>query len=296
MAIYRLHAKVISRSRGQSIVACASYRSGEKMHDERTGEIYDYTKKQDVAFGEIILPEGAPSWMQDREKLWNAVELSEKRKDSQLAREIQLTLPRELSLSQNIELTREFVKNRFVSDGMVADINIHIPKASDGSLQPHAHVLLTMRAITQDGFGLKVRDWNDKNELENWRAAWAEYENRHLALNGYDIRVDHRSFKEQGIDLEPQKKIGIASAFYRGDSLKEHEEIARRNGEKLLEKPEMVFAVLTNQQSTFTHQDIARIVNRHTVDADQFQLVYEKVKASSELVFLGNDDKNRELG
>lgn len=294
MAIYRLESYIITRSQGKSIVACSAYRSGEKLYDERYDKLHDYTGKEDVAHNEILLPEGAPEWMRDRQTLWNFVEATEKRKDSQLAREILLALPRELTLSQNIQLTREFVQNRFVSCGMLADVSIHVPEASDGGLQPHAHVLLTMREIKEGRFGLKVREWNAKTELDLWRGEWGEYANKHLALNGHDIRIDHRSLKDQGIDLEPQKKIGVASAFYHGHSIEEHQEIARRNGEKLLEKPEIVFDVLTRQQSTFTHQDIARIVNRYTVDTDQFQAVYEKVKASLELVYLGKDDKNRE--
>lgn len=294
MAIYHLSAKVITRAKGQSVIACAAYRAGEKLNDERHGEIYDYTKKQDIAHSEILLPDNAPQWMRDRGKLWNAVEQSEKRKDSQLAREVQVALPRELTLSQNIELTREFVTNQFVSQGMVADFNIHVDKASDGDLQPHAHILLTMREIKAEGFGQKVREWNDKSNLQQWREQWAEYTNKHLALNGHDIVVDHRSLAEQGIDLEPQKKIGATTAFGRMAGYQDHIERATRNGEHLLEHPEIVLDVLTRQQSTFTHQDIARIVSRYTGDAEQFQSVYEKVKALPELVSLGVDDKNRQ--
>lgn len=294
MAIYHLSAKVVTRAKGQSVIACAAYRAGEKLYDERHGEVYDYTKKMDIAHGEILLPDNAPEWMQDRQKLWNGVELAEKRKDAQLAREVQVALPRELTLTQNIELTREFIKNQFVSNGMVADFNIHMDKASDGELQPHAHILLTMREVTANGFGGKVRQWNDKSNLQEWRQQWAEYTNKHLALNGHDIRIDHRTLAEQGIDLEPQKKIGTATAFHRQASYQDHLAIAGRNGEKLLNHPEIVLDVLTHQQSTFTHHDIARIVNRYTVDSDQFQMVYEKVKVSPELVYLGTDDKNRE--
>ena len=110
LAIYHLSAKVITRAKRQSVIACAAYRAGEKLYDERHGEVFDYTKKMDIAHGEIRSPDNAPEWMQDRQKLWNAVELAEKRKDAQLAREVQVALPRELTLTQNIELTREFIK------------------------------------------------------------------------------------------------------------------------------------------------------------------------------------------
>jgi Ti-type conjugative transfer relaxase TraA len=294
LAIYRLRASVISRSRGQSAIACAAYRAGEKLYDERLGTEYDYTRKQDIAHTEILLPENAPTWMGDRQKLWNVIEATEKRKDSQLAREVQLALPRELTLSQQIQLTREFVQDRFVSCGMVADVAIHVPKASDDELQPHAHVLLTMREIKNGGFGLKARAWNEKCELEMWRAEWCDYQNRHLALNGHDVRVDHRSLKDQGIDLIPQKKIGATGFFHRMSAYQDHLENSRVNGERLLAEPEIVLTVLTNQQSTFTHRDIARVVNRYTVDGEQFLAVYEKVKASQSLVALGQDNKHQE--
>lgn len=293
MASYRLSSKIISRSQGKNIVACAAYRAGEKLHDERTDEIYDYTRKQDVAYNTILLPEGAPEWMADRQRLWNVVESTEKRKDSQLAREVQLSLPRELTLSQNIQLTREFVKDQFVTCGMVADISIHIPKASDGGLQPHAHVLLTMREIQEQEFGLKAREWNNRCELKEWREEWGNYQNRHLALHGHDMRVDHRSLKDQGIDLLPQKKIGPTGLFHRMASYAEQRQRDFINGERLLQNPEIVLDVITRQQSTFTHNDIARVVNRYTLDSEQFLAVYEKVKALPLLVSLGQDDKGR---
>lgn len=294
MAIYYFDAKVISRSKGQSIVACAAYRSAEKLYDERYEKLYDYERKQGVKHSETLLPEGAPAWMKEREALWNSVEKAEKRIDAQLAREVKFSLPRELNLQQNIDLTREFVKNIFVSRGMAADYSIHIEKASDGGAQPHAHVLLTQRAITEQGFGNKVRDWNKKENLLMWRKDWADYENRHLALNGHDLRVDHRTLKEQGIDLIPQDKIGYVGSRERLEAYQQYLENTRLNGEKLLAQPEIVLDVLINQQSTFTHHDIARIVDRYTVDSDQFQSVYQKVKALPQLVSLGVDAKQRE--
>ncbi len=294
MAIYYFDAKIVSRSKGQSVVACAAYRAADKLYDARYEKEYDYQRKQGVEFTEILLPEGAPAWMGNREKLWNAVESRERRLDSQLAREVKFALPRELTLQQNIELTRHYVNDVFVSKGMVADVSLHVEKASDGGLQPHAHVLLTQREIVENGFGNKVRDWNKKENLIGWRKEWALYENHHLALNGHDLRVDHRTLKDQGIDLIPQDKIGSIYARERLDAYHRYLENTRENGERLLARPEIVFDVLTKQQSTFTHQDIARIVNRYTVDEDQFHAVYAKAKAFSELVLLGKDDKGHE--
>src|SRR5262245_13813269 len=139
MAIYHFSGTVISRSQGRSAVACAAYRAAERLRDERYEKTHDYTRKKDVAFTEILLPENAPDWMSNREKLWNAVEAGEKRKDAQLAREFNFSLPRELSLEQNIVLAKEFVEQQFVSRGMVADLCIHNDKTADGESQPHVH-------------------------------------------------------------------------------------------------------------------------------------------------------------
>ena len=141
MAIYHFSGTIISRSQGRSAVACAAYRSAERLVDERHKKTHDYTHKQDVAFTEILLPENAPSSMLNREKLWNMVEAIEKRKDAQLAREFNFALPCELTLEQNIVLARGFVKKAFVSQGMIADLCIHNDKTGDGQFQPHAHVM-----------------------------------------------------------------------------------------------------------------------------------------------------------
>ncbi len=294
MAIYHFSGTIISRSQGRSAVACAAYRSAERLHDEKYDKDHDYTQKQDVVHTEILLPAQAPDWMRDREKLWNAVEANEKRKDAQLAREFNFALPRELTLEQNIALAKEFVNQAFVSKGMIADLAVHNDKMPDGQLQPHAHVMLTLREVTPNGFGQKVREWNAKENLLLWREAWAEVANQHLFLHGHDWKIDHRTLQAQGIDLEPQYKIGAAVTQARLARLEDHQRIARENGEKILENPRIALDAMTCQQSTFTHQDLARFVNRHTVDAEQFQQVYDKIKGHEQLVSLGIDEQHRE--
>ena len=128
---------------------------GPSIYDKSQGLTFDYTRKKDLAHSEILLPENAPARLADRPTLWNEVEHAERRKDAQLAREIELALPAELTLNQNIELVREFVKTNFVDQGMIADVNIHTKKDN-----PHAHILLTTREVTEEGFGKKVRAWN----------------------------------------------------------------------------------------------------------------------------------------
>jgi len=293
MAIYHFSAQVISRSQGRSSVASAAYRSAEKLMDERTGLTHDFTKKSDVIEKDILLPKDAPDWMSNREKLWNGVELAEKRKDAQLTREINIALPRELSPEQNWDLLKSFVQKEFVDRGMVADVAFHRGHKG-GEDQPHGHVMLTMREVTAEGFGQKVRAWNDKALLNDWREHWAAHCNLELAKQGFDLRIDHRTLEAQGINLEAQSKIGPKEAQRAMARFAEHQELAERNGERLLKEPDIALTAITRQQSTFTHQDLARFVNRHTVDAAQFDAVYARVKSHPDLVLLGQDDRGRD--
>ncbi len=208
MAAYRFSAKVISRSSGRSATAAAAYRAAELIADERTGLVHDYARKAGVVHAEILAPDDAPDWMRDRAALWNAVEAAEKRKDAQLARELQLNLPHELDDDTRRELARSYIEQEFVARGMIADLAIHAPDRQSDRRNHHAHVMLTMRCLTGDGFGKKERDWNDRDLLENWREQWATYQNRALEAAGLDIRVDHRTLEAQGIDREPEPKLG----------------------------------------------------------------------------------------
>lgn len=140
----------------------------------------------------------------------------------------------------------------------------------------------------------KVDQHIPKENLLLWREAWVEMANKHLFLHGHDLKIDHRTLKEQGVELEPQHKIGAAVAQERLARLEDHQRIARENGDKLLVDPNIALTAITRQQSTFTHQDLARFVNRHTVDAEQFQAVYDKVKGCEQIVSLGLDEKQRE--
>lgn len=208
MAIYRLSAQVIGRSSGRSATAAAAYRAGEAMRDERTGQEHDYTRRRGVIHSEIVAPDNAPEWMKDRAQLWNAVEAAERRKDAQLSREIQLALPHELDDAQRRDLVRDFARAEFVSRGMVADIAIHEADAKGDDRNHHAHIMLTMRSLTDSGFGNKAREWNDEKLLEHWREAWGQAVNRELERAGLSERIDHRSYADRGIDREPEPKQG----------------------------------------------------------------------------------------
>lgn len=212
MADYRLSAQVISRGKGQSSVASAAYRAAARLDDPRTGEIHDYTRKGGVVFSAVLAPEDAPEWMRDRGQLWQGVEAAEKRRDAQLARELQLSLPHELTQEQRKELLLGFVRDQFVNQGMIADVAMHLPDRDGDARNHHAHVMLTMRELTGDGFGNKVRDWNSADTLQAWREQWAHHQNRALERHGHHARVDHRSYEAQGIDREPSQHLGPTAA------------------------------------------------------------------------------------
>ena len=204
MAIYHLSAKVISRAGGRSSVAAAAYRTAGRLRDDRQGLEHDYSRKGGVVHSEIMAPDNAPDWMHDRDQLWNAVEAVEKRRDAQLAREIEVALPRELDRGARLELLRGFVQREFVDRGMIADVAVHEGKARDGQSQPHAHVMLTMRELTGEGFGKKDRSWNAPDLLMGWRAAWARDANTALERAGRSERIDHRSLDVQRAEAEQQ--------------------------------------------------------------------------------------------
>lgn len=208
MADYRFSAKIIKRSNGQSAVASAAYRAGTRLVDDRTGEIHDYGRKGGVIHSVVMTPEATPEWMHDRAQLWNTVETVERRGDAQLAREIQLSLPHELDQAQRKALLLDFVQEQFVDRGMIADVAIHAPSDQGDQRNHHAHVMLTMRELTGDGFGKKARDWNSPDLLNEWREQWGVHQNRALERHGHNARVDHRSYEAQGIDREPTQHLG----------------------------------------------------------------------------------------
>jgi hypothetical protein len=196
MASYHLSVQIVKRSEGRSVVAMAAYRAGQKLKDVRRGNDADYSRKRGIVYSEIMAPAGSAAWLRDREKLWNAVETTERRKDAQLARELNLALPHEFNDAQRLDLVREFVAAQFVSRGMVADIAIHrpVPERGDDPRNFHAHVLLTLRQAQRDGLRrVKTREWNSDALLEVWRSAWADCQNAALERYGARERVDHRS-------------------------------------------------------------------------------------------------------
>ena len=211
MAIYHYSAKVFSRGNGQSAVAAMAYRARDILTDERTGMTHDYSRASGLVETEIITPDNTPAWMKDRKKLWNAVEKVEKRKDAQLCREIEVSLPHELNFEQRKNLVQGFVKEQFVNKGMIADMAYHAPGKEGDERNHHVHIMLTMRELTADGFGKKNRSWNDKNLLKHQRERWAYHVNQSLERAGLKERVDHRSFQERGINRQPTQHMGVSA-------------------------------------------------------------------------------------
>jgi ATP-dependent exoDNAse (exonuclease V) alpha subunit len=299
MAIYHFSAKVISRANGSSAAASAAYRSAERLHDERLDRDHDFTNKAGVVHSEVMLPDGAPERLGDRSTLWNEVEATELRKDAQLSREVEFAVPRELNQQQGIDLARDFVQSEFVDRGMIADLNVHWDMGADGMVKPHAHVMLTMREVGEDGFGEKVRDWNKTELVQVWREHWATHVNERLASLDIDARIDHRSLADQGINLEPQNKIGPAASRMEPDSLEperiaEHCDIARRNGEKIIAEPKIALDAITHQQATFTKRDLAMFIHRHSADKEQFDYALNAVQSSPDMIELGRDGRGDE--
>jgi len=204
------------------------------LPDERHDKVHDYSRRYGVLHSEIMAPDNAPAWMLDRAKLWNAVEAIEKRKDSQLARDILIGLPHELNDAQRLDLVRGFVREVFVDQGMIADVSIHLPGKHGDERNHHAHIMLTFRSVTAEGFGLKAREWNDRDQLCAWRQRWAEHENAALAKAGFQVRVDHRSLEAQGLDLEPEPKVGPVATDMERNGKRSHagdavREVRKRN-------------------------------------------------------------------
>jgi len=204
-----------------------------------------------VAHSEIILPENAPPEYADRQTLWNAVEKNEKRKDAQLSREIIVALPKELNLEEQISVMRQYIKENFVKKGMIADFSIH-----HNEKNPHAHIMLTMRNVSRNGFGLKNTDWNKKENLLSYRKAWTHIINNTLERKGLAERIDHRTLKEQGIDREPTIHMGHAATALERQGIHTkkgdyNREIKRRQTENLacgvaITTPECGVTKLTN--------------------------------------------------
>ncbi len=323
MAIMFVRAQVISRGAGRSIVSAAAYRHRARMMDEQAGTSFSYRGGAgELKHEELALPDEIPAWLRTAiegksvaaasEALWNAVDAFETRADAQLARELIIALPEELTRVENIALVQEFVRDNLTSKGMVADWVYH---DKDGN--PHIHLMTALRPLTEEGFGRKkvpvigedgeplrvvtpdrpngkivYKLWaGDKETMKAWKIGWAETANRHLALAGHDIRLDGRSYAEQGLDGIAQKHLGPEKAalarkgvemYFAPAGLARRQEMADR----LLADPELLLKQLGNERSTFDEKDIAKALHRYVDDPTDFANIRARLIASDDLILL----------
>ncbi|MBY2992628.1 Ti-type conjugative transfer relaxase TraA [Rhizobium leguminosarum] len=333
MAIMFVRAQVISRGAGRNVVAAAAYRHRTRMMDEQAGTSFSYRRgASELVHEELALPDQMPDWLRSAvegrsvagasEALWNAVEAFEKQANARLARELIIALPEELTRAENIALAREFVRDNFTSEAMVADWVYH-----DKDSNPHIHLLTTVRPLTEEGFGPKnapvlgengeplrffppgrpggrivYKSWGgDKETLQAWKIAWAETANRHLALAGHEIRLDGRSYAEQGLDGIAQRHLGPEKAALSRRGAEMYfapADLARRQemADRLLAEPELLLKQLGNERSTFDERDIAKALHRTVDDPLDFANIRARLMASDDLIMLKPQQVDAETG
>jgi hypothetical protein len=201
--LFHMDIKVHSRSQGADITKLMAYRGGCSMLSGRTGRRHTYSRKREVAYSAVCLPGNAPTSWGDRRELALAIDAAEYRINSQLVREVEVALPKDLNMDEQIRLLHHFVRRTFTCDGMIASFDLH-----NKPNNPHCHILLTLRSSSTDGFGPKVRGWNVHHLAESWRERWASACNAALRLAGSTTRIDHRSYARRGLDITPTRHVG----------------------------------------------------------------------------------------
>lgn len=304
LAIYHLSMKPITRSSGRSAVAASAYRAGECLTNERDGLTHDYTRKTGIEHAEIVLPEGSSAeWARDRSALWNAAEAAEKRSDARVAREFEIALPHELTPEERLEATRAFAGSLADRYGTAVDFAIHSPNGETDIRNHHAHLMMTVRGLTESGLGEKTilerenawllsRDMpTSMMQLKDVRRDWEGIANEALAQAGHDIRIDHRSHQERGLEIEPTEHMGVyATQMERRGMAVVRQRIDQRSAQSnaalIREKPEQVLSVITSEKSVFDRHDVARALHRYIDQPEAFQSAFAKVMASPALIEL----------
>ena len=294
MAVYHFHSKFMQRSAGASSVAAAAYRCAIRIEDERIGLAFDFRRKVGVVHTQIIAPDNAPDWVHNRTLLWNACERAERRIDGQPGREVRVALPKELSLDEQVELLEVFCREHFVARGMVVDFAIH----HDNPDNPHAHIGLTTRAIDETGFLKKERSWVHKSALMMEREGWACAANLALRRAGYSVRIDHRSYADMGLGIEPTCHVGKELYQHRRqgrdvvrERLENNDRVAHKNGVAIARDPRIALEALMHHEATFTHHKAAIWLHTHTFGEAQFQDCLSKVMAHPDVVRVGKSDQ-----
>lgn len=304
MAIYHCSAKPVSRSGGRSAVAAIAYRTASLLTNERDGLTHNFTAKKGVVHSEIVLPADVEAdWALDRSALWNAAERAERRRDSRVARELEIALPHELSADARLSLARAFAQDLVDRYGAAVDFAIHVPQGKSDTRNIHAHLMMTTREVTQDGLGEKTmiereNRWLLANglptshiQMRDIRKAFADHANRHLLEAGLDVRVDHRSHLDRGLELSPTEHMGVHASQMERRGLdvsraRLEDTAAKKNADLIRRKPEEVLRILTDEKSVFDSHDIARTIHRYINDNDGFQRAFAAVMASPQIVEL----------
>jgi len=331
VAVPHFSVSIVARGSGRSAVLSAAYRHCARMDYEREARTIDYTRKQDLLHEEFVIPPDAPEWLRTMiaersvagasEAFWNRVEAFEKRADAQLAKDVTIALPLELTVEQNITLVRDFIELHVTAQGMVADWVYH-----DAPGNPHVHLMTTLRPLSEDGFGAKkvavlgpagqpIRNDAGKIVYELWaggaedfkafRDGWFATQNRHLALAGLDIRVDGRSFEKQRIDLTPTIHIGVgATAIERKSETQKasastwspklerielQEERRAENVRRIQRNPGIVLDLITREKSVFDERDVAKVLHRYVDDAALFQSLMARIMQDPDVLRLDRE-------
>ncbi len=315
MAIYHLSTKPVSRSSGRSAVASAAYRCAVLLVNHRDGLVHDFTRKEGVEHIEIVLPQGVSAdWALDRSKLWNAAEFAEKRKDARVAREFEIALPHELSTEGRLKAAQAFAQDLANRYGAAVDFAIHSPSEHGDIRNYHAHVLMTTREVGKAGIGEKTV-LEHKNarllangmattdmQLRDIRQSWEGIANRQLQREGLDVRIDHRSHMERGLELSPTGHMGVHASQMQQQGMaverrRLDDEAARQNAELIRQKPEQVLTLISHEKSVFDRHDIAKTLHRYiNDDAQTFQNAFAAVMASPALVELQAERIDAETG
>ncbi|MEL6931567.1 MAG: MobQ family relaxase [Pseudomonadota bacterium] len=203
--MYHSTVKKFSRSKGQSATAAAAYRAGAEIEDARTGEVHDYTRRSGVVSSHIVLPDRHPEWATDRSRLWSGAEQAETRKNSVVAREVEVGLPAELEDSDREKLATEFTKHLVDKYRVAAEVSVHEPSEQGDQRNHHAHILFTTRRMNEIGFTEKTRELDHRDEgplqIEAIRKDWEVFQNRALERAGKEKRVDCRSLEAQRVEF-----------------------------------------------------------------------------------------------
>ncbi|MGN7126808.1 Ti-type conjugative transfer relaxase TraA [Methylorubrum thiocyanatum] len=320
MAIYHLSAQVISAAGGRSAVAAAAYRRAASMTCAVTGQSFSYEGKEHVTHTELSLPSDTPTWFRTgidgrsetgaSEFLWNAVERKEGVRGTGLAMEMNIALPVELTREQSVTLARDWIEEHVTAKGFIADWAIH-----DSPGNPHFHLMIPLRRLTEKGFAGKFdlardtagnvlyrKDGKPRyermaasmKELIGWRRSWADTTNRYLAAAGLERRIDHRSHAEAGIQIEPTGHIGPTAsnmALNGKEAVRVAEERERRarNAQAIIEDPSRLLPILTREKSVFDERDIAKALFRYIDDPALFETIRLRVGLAPDLVAVSEE-------